>query len=73
MKRSVLHYCKVEGVSSNNLMRMGSRIHAWGDQWVGTLDSELRATKPKHVLRRGSLRQKRTRGKSVPQHDEFVA
>jgi hypothetical protein len=51
-------------------MGVGSWAHAWADKRVGSLNSELRACKPEHVLRGGSLRQKRTGGESVPKHDE---
>jgi TnpA family transposase len=44
------HYCKVEGVSSDDLMSMRSRVLAWSDERVSSLDGQLRAGKSKHVL-----------------------
>jgi hypothetical protein len=65
-----INYCKVEGVSTDDLMRMWGRVHARCDERVGTLDGELRACESKHVLRRGRLRQERAGGESVPMHSE---
>jgi hypothetical protein len=63
------YYGEVEGVSSDDLMGVGGWAHAWADKRVGPFDSELRAGKSKHVLRRGRLRQKRASSNSVPKHD----
>jgi hypothetical protein len=62
---------EVEGVPSDDLMGVGGRAHARCDERVGALDSELRATKSKHVLRRGRLRKERAGGNRFPVHDDF--
>jgi hypothetical protein len=46
------------------------RAHARVDKRIGTLYSELRARKSKHVLRQSRPRQKRSGSKSVPKHGE---
>jgi hypothetical protein len=56
-------YSKIEGISSDDLMCVRGRAHAGVDERIGTLDSELRASESKHVLRRGRLRQERASGK----------
>ncbi len=67
-----MYYRKIKGVSSNNLMRMGGRAHSRADERIGALDSELRAAKTEHVLRRDRLPQKHNSGESVPQHGEIL-
>jgi hypothetical protein len=56
-------YSEVEGVTPDDLMCVRGRPHAWVDERIGTLDSELRASESKHVLRRGRLRKERASGK----------
>lgn len=63
-------YSKVEGVSSNDLMRMGRRSYARGNERIGTLDGKLRTAKAQHILRGGRLSQQCTSGKSIPKHVE---
>ena len=63
-------YCKIEGVSSDNLMRewRGSLTGIY--QRISSLNSELRAGEPEHILRRDALRQKRASDDGGPDHDD---
>lgn len=52
------------------ILGMGSRTHSRVDERIRTFYGQLRAGKPKHVLRRDRLAQKGTGGESVPKHDD---
>ena len=58
----------VEGVSSDDLMKMGSVLLARVDDRVNTVDDELRTSKSKHVLCGSILREERRGGESCPLH-----
>jgi hypothetical protein len=61
----------VEGVSSNDLMKMGGELHAGVDKGIRPLNNQLRACKPEHAsLGGGLLREERGRNssKSSPLH-----
>jgi hypothetical protein len=67
-----VYYRKIERVSSYNLMRVRGRCLTRIDKRISSFDSELRACKPKHVLRRDRLPQECTDGESVPEHGEIL-
>lgn len=58
----------VEGVSSNDLVKMRRVQHTRIDDWVGTLDNELRTREPEHVLSSRILRKQSDGGECGPLH-----
>jgi hypothetical protein len=66
-------YREVEGVSTDDLMGMGSGILAGSNERISTLDSQLRACESKHVLSRDSLAQKGASGEGFFPHGEDFA
>jgi hypothetical protein len=64
------HHSKVEGVSSDDLMRVWRGSLAGVDQRISSFDGELRACEAKHVLRKDALRQQRASDDGRPDHDD---
>jgi len=64
------YYGEIEGVSSDDLMRVWRGSLAGVYQRIGPLNGELRAGEAQHVMRRDALRQERAGEDGGPNHDD---
>lgn len=61
--------CKIEGVSTNDLMSVRGWTHPRSNKRIGALDSQLGTSESQHILSGDKMCEKCTGNERVPIHD----